>query len=321
MLVSQLGFIPGNGICVASRVSNLQSKFPFLYRLLLRAATSGSGAEDGKSNGGCMKDGAQDRLCSLPDSPIVLKLYPLAHRDVYSGGKADGRKFKARKRSSSHFSSTEGTGDNAQSKGPEIRHDNKKAVSVIETASANQIQTSAPQKKRKYDKDECTKPPKPAPQTTTIEPFPTMYWLTHPHLRGLISQLEISSTHNVKLLEERLKSRPAYLKSMERAHISYGTNRWKLLTDRDVTDIVSKRHWEGALGLERGVAGIRKHNTIKCLHAHAAHFLAQDSSSIGCGAMETGGEGQNIVGKWVVEALEEMLVSGDWKDLYKVQDT
>eukprot|EP00555_Chaetoceros_dichaeta_P001909 CAMPEP_0198278188 /NCGR_PEP_ID=MMETSP1447-20131203/66250_1 /TAXON_ID=420782 /ORGANISM="Chaetoceros dichaeta, Strain CCMP1751" /LENGTH=105 /DNA_ID=CAMNT_0043973257 /DNA_START=510 /DNA_END=827 /DNA_ORIENTATION=- len=101
---------------------------------------------------------------------------------------------------------------------------------------------------------------------------------------------------------------------MEQAHVSYGTNRWELLTNEDMADIVSKWHWEGALGNERGVAGIRKHNTIKCLHAHAAHFLAQNSSWIGCAATETVGEGENIVGRWAVEAMEEMLKNGSWKD-------
>ena len=61
-LVGQLGYLPGNAICVAAR----SKEVPL-----------------------------------LPDDdevPLVLKLYPLAIREAFAGGKAGGRKFKARRR-------------------------------------------------------------------------------------------------------------------------------------------------------------------------------------------------------------------------------
>ena len=61
-LVSQLGFIPGNAIGVAARAQAVPS------------------------------------LPVSANVPIVLKLYPLAIRDAFAGGKSDGRKFKGRKR-------------------------------------------------------------------------------------------------------------------------------------------------------------------------------------------------------------------------------
>ena len=125
-----------------------------------------------------------------------------------------------------------------------------------------------------------------------IEPFPTQYWLTDPRLRMLISMLEISDDRNVKTMEARLRSNPECLQSMERAHKSYGEERWLLLTDADRT-AVTERRWDGALGSARGVAGISNPKGVKCLHAHAAHYLA------GCE--------DNLVGKWTIEEVGRML--------------
>lgn len=50
------------------------------------------------------------------------------------------------------------------------------------------------------------------------------------------------------------------------------------------------------------------------MHAHATHFLAQNSSWIGCAATKTVGYSENKVGKWVVEVMEEMVKNGVWKD-------
>eukprot|EP00957_Ditylum_brightwellii_P120581 9198688-Ditylum_brightwellii.AAC.1 len=82
--------MPGNAVCVAARHSsypNLQEK-----------------EEEG-------------------EEPTVLMLYPLAIRDVYKGGKSDGRKFKSRKRGVSHTTNvdkgTEKEGDTTT-----MNHDN-----------------------------------------------------------------------------------------------------------------------------------------------------------------------------------------------------
>ena len=125
-----------------------------------------------------------------------------------------------------------------------------------------------------------------------IEPFPTQYWLTDPRLRMLISALEISEDCNVKTMEAKLRSNPEYANSMERAHKSCGQERWLLLTDAD-RKAVTERRWDGALGPARGVAGISNPKGVKCLHAHAAHFLA------GCE--------DNLVGKWTIQEVERML--------------
>ena len=133
-------------------------------------------------------------------------------------------------------------------------------------------------------------------------------------------------------MEQKLKSSPHNLEQMERAHKSYGKARWELLTDEDREEVL-KRGWGEALGVERGVAGIRpkKINSasgdvietwdgVKCLHAHAAHYLAQieewrqSSSQNDCKANNLkeliescNRDDLNLVGKWTVEAVLESI--------------
>ena len=95
--------------------------------------------------------------------------------------------------------------------------------------------------------------------------------------------------------------------------------------------MVRERRWNNALGDERGVAGIRKFEYVKCLHAHAAHYLAycgfvqrqkhQQNEEIQDGMNKQNkitNENdfdstyfvENLVGKWVLEAVEELIMKG-----------
>ena len=209
-LVGQLGYLPGNAVAVSARSSSVP------------------------------------QLGIDRDVPIVLQLYPIAIRDAYAGGKADGRKFKGRKRCAL-----------------------KRSESQDDEADME--------------------------ERVLIEPFPTMYWLTHPLLRALTSKLEIGDTHSVKILEERLSSDDNALELMKETHKAYGEARWKLLTSDDQAEM-DRRRWKESLAGDAGVAGIRKPFAIKCLHTHLAHHLS-------------GGPGskQNVVGKWVLEELCRMV--------------
>jgi len=219
VLTRQLGFLPGNAICVAARKSN-----SIVSRYLCNFSNKDTN--------------------NMIENPIVLQLYPLAIRDSYAGGKIDGRKFKSRKRGNS-------------------------------------------------GKDEKTRRDWQTPDKQgIIEPFPTIYWLTCPKLRTYISYLETSSAHTVKLFQQKLQSDLLSLQSMKEAHLAYGQTRWNLLTKDDKSE-VERRGWKSSLGIERGVAGIRRHDTIKCLHTHAAHYLS--------------GETKNVVGQWVMEAVQELV--------------
>lgn len=123
-----------------------------------------------------------------------------------------------------------------------------------------------------------------------VEPFPTMLWVTNPLLKIYISKLELENRG--RAFEERIQKDEALLASMKRAHRAYAKARQELLTEAD-REWIRDQKWDGAFSLERGVAGIRNFATIKCLHAHAAHYWS------GCQ--------DNVVGKWVAEEVTELL--------------
>lgn len=293
-LQSQLGFIPGNAICVAARHSK-----------------------------------ELDALVEEQQQPSVLKLYPMAVRESYRGGRSDGRAFKGRRRGAMRVEECKEQNDTdtgsathdvneAQSSGNgrENRKDRAWLVESPRTAKSDQsneevVSTNDTVHNNNNERNNHRQEEEEEAQTPRriIEPFPTLYWLTSPTLRCAISKLEISKDHNVAKMEERLRSSPDHLRQMERAHKSYGRQRWEILTDEDKANII-QRGWKSSLDETRGVAGIYlkegRYDCVKCLHAHAAHYLAQVAEWMDGG----GGEGQdcdrddlNLVGKWTMEAV------------------
>lgn len=305
-LKAQLGYVPGNAICVAARTS-LEESFNISDAISeiddnLQASSSSS---------------------SPPSSPpSVLKLYPMAVRETYRGGTTDGRKFKGRRRGVER-SSTKGNDektDDSNNQSTTNNTDSKKAKKercwFIESPSngqaavATKIDTVA-----QHDDDDDKEAPE-APKHI-IEPFPTTYWLTSPKLRTYISKMELSKDNNVQTIERRLRSSQEYLNQMERAHKSYGRTRWQLLTSQDRERVI-ERGWENALDERRGVAGISltkgRFDCVKCLHAHAAHYLAQvaeweEEMEMGDAEdEECNRDDLNLVGKWTMEAVEKLLL-------------
>jgi hypothetical protein len=129
--------------------------------------------------------------------------------------------------------------------------------------------------------------------SSLIEPFPTLFWLTHPLLRVWISKLELDGLGS--RLEQRLAASPESLARMEKAHQAYGQERYQLLTEADLA-LIESRGWEAAFAPTRGVAGIRNHAAIKCLHAHAAHFLSEPE-----------GKANNVIGEWVMQEVATLV--------------
>ena len=281
-LKNQLGFVPGNAICVAARTS-LQDVF-----------TSPTPIDSDISG----------------PPPAVLKLYPMAVRETYRGGTTGGRKFKARRRGAERANKSndkaDADNDDSNNNNDGTKKKNKKErrwfiespLSDEQTADATRIDT--PQ-----GDDESPK--------HIIEPFPTMYWLTSPKLRILISKMELSKDNSVQTMEQRLRSSQDNLNQMERAHQSYGRSRWNLLTPQD-KESVMQRGWENALDERRGVAGISltkgRFDCVKCLHAHVAHYLAQVAEEL---EEEWNDDGEctrddlNLVGKWTMESISEAV--------------
>lgn len=291
-LKAQLGFVPGNAICVAARTS-LQEVFP-----------SPSTETDNDNN------------AAYPSSvtpPAVLKLYPMAIRETYRGGTTDGRKFKSRRRGADHVKKQQcNDGDdneNEETKKMEKLKTKKERRWFIESPvseeqAANATRIDIPQNDDDNDEHESAK-------KHIVEPFPTMYWLTSPKLRILISQMELSKDNNVQTMEARLRSSQSYLDQMERAHESYGRTRWELLTSQDKESVV-QRGWGNALDERRGVAGISlkkgRFDCVKCLHAHVAHYLAQVAEWEEEEKGECVRDDLNLVGKWTMESIEAALL-------------
>ena len=282
LLVSQLGYMPGNAIGVVGRVQNLMELYPCLYELLAKVDSKRYA-----KNNITVGKGEDENNFIATSSPTALKLYPLALRKVFKGGKS-GRKFKSRKRGHNEISQKEPN-----------EHDAKADTNLQQSTDDNGTQSK---ETNGIDTD------------SVVEPFPTMYWLTHPLLRTLISQIELGSTQNVIQVQETLASSTEHLSKMKKAHESYGKQRWNLLTDDDKKD-VTVRKWTDAVGSVRGVAGIRKYETVKCLHTHSAHYLAflgQNTKLDNKLSDETSGGiiEENLIGKWTLQAVERVVKKG-----------
>ncbi len=312
-LKSQLGYIPGNAICVAAR-----SPPHFLECGKVQL-------EDGekcskhvhekmqKTNGGKVRNDDDDEAAS----PSVVKLYPIAVRESYCGGKKDGRKFKGRKRGNMRRKEDDQAVIDATD--DHIRHDDSEHEESARGKAVRGWFVDSSEENNGQNSDRSSTVGQNYTVTASnqiIEPFPTLYWLTSPTLRTYISRIELSKTHNVQQMERRLQSSPSHLSQMKRAHKSYGETRWSLLTSSDKQNVLD-RNWGGAIDATRGVAGIRESrwHCVKCLHAHAAHYLAQVAEwemeeRVGVRDKECGREDLNLVGKWTMEAVFEAVRSG-----------
>jgi uncharacterized protein len=298
LLIGQLGFLPGNAIRVSARVKDLRqgpgeavqqqqqqqdADFSLSMERLLLASSAG------KNRNSSNNSDDYDIVLDHDDGqvPVVLQLYPLVYRDEYTGGREDGRKVaKGRKRRLAR----KGTNDNDNADDistPVVRGDNGNHNGNADAPAKSQKLVAVDSLSNDIDAE-----------TVVVEPFPTIYWLTHPLLRVWISQLELDGL-GVRL-QQRLADpgSEALLERMKRAHEAYAMERVQLLTPADVA-LVQARHWEDALlTTGRGVAGVRNPKAVKCLHAHAAHYLSDVCSN---------GSSDNVVGEWVMQEVHKML--------------
>jgi hypothetical protein len=281
-LLRQLGYLPGNALEVVARVEDFFQ-----------------GSETSKISAG--------RLLKM-DDPVVIKLYPLALRDEADGTKA---RRKRRRNPQSIIDST-GTKNDESSPSipaPSFNDDN------LDNESKADAGTIAPVDNNVDDHTSTVES-----QNPLLEPFPTIFWVTHPKIRALVSKLELdrlgshfeqllarhqldsSCTNDEQMQQEQqqqqqqkeLKQQPSPLESMKRAHAAYGQERHDLILPQD-WEYIRQRKWERAFSTSnRGVAGIRNPASVKCLHAHLAHYLS------GCQ--------HNIVGKWVAERVVKLLI-------------
>lgn len=348
-LIRQLGYLPGNALRVVARVEDAFSPED-LERIFAAAAVAPKTTTARQSESATATDASNTNVSSnlnnnndsenkvttdtngtttinanqtnerraknmtsvirtIIKEPLVIKLYPLVLRDESSSTK----RRRKRRREEVNNNSTNHHGTNKNETAPA----NANANATIPTTGTGTDPA------RNAIGVAVADSSKSAP---LMEPFPTIYWVTHPLIKALISKLELDRVNvqfEKRLLDEdgeRNQSgncnptaencnnegdchSSAPLASMRRAHKSYGKERRGLLSSRDMEYVKGRRWYDVSSSNGKnstapfsdgcGVAGIRNPKAVKCLHSHAAHYWS--------------GNDDNIVGYWVWERLK----SGD----------
>ena len=109
-----------------------------------------------------------------------------------------------------------------------------------------------------------------------IAPFPTLYWLSCPELGRAVSRLEMGGL--IQQLDQRLEGDDELAASLHADHERYVAQRWGLLSEEDRAAV----HESGLHDMlhQRGIGGLSHWRSVKCLHLHLAHYLA-DRNAIG----------------------------------------
>ena len=102
-----------------------------------------------------------------------------------------------------------------------------------------------------------------------MAPFPSHLWLTCPRLSAQLSELErigaIERLHRILMGSRELQGRFA------EDHRRCITHRWSLLTEQDRHAV--RRANMAHVFHRRGIGGVRRWMSIKCLHLHFAQHL------------------------------------------------
>lgn len=112
-------------------------------------------------------------------------------------------------------------------------------------------------------------------------PFPTVFWLTCPYLVAAVGQLEAEGW--VERLTEEFRQDEELAAELDRAHQEYAAYRRELLSQlpREARVYLEQHPREARVVLHSGVGGAREFVTLKCLHAHLAHYLARAANPVG----------------------------------------
>ena len=109
-----------------------------------------------------------------------------------------------------------------------------------------------------------------------IAPFPTMFWLSCPELGRIISRLEMSGL--IQQLDDRLAQDDELAAALQSDHERYVVQRWQLLNETEQLQVRDAGLYD--MFQKRGIGGLNHWRSVKCLHLHFAHHLA-DSNAIG----------------------------------------
>ena len=137
--------------------------------------------------------------------------------------------------------------------------------------------------KRPGDARPCCEPTPGVPPTWA--PFPTVFWLTCPHLRSAVATLE--SRGMIEGVRRRIREDVEFRREYEDANARYALQRIGLLdaADRAGLHIDAQKDGPGAGMLrvieESGVGGAADWTGVKCLHMNVADFMAGNANPVG----------------------------------------
>lgn len=103
------------------------------------------------------------------------------------------------------------------------------------------------------------------------QPFPTIHYLTCPHLVKEVSRLEEKGW--ISRFENRIANDETFRSAYMLAHEAVRTKRMEMLTPGDY-------RWKEVLS-QTGTGGINELSKVKCLHLHVADYLAGIPNPVG----------------------------------------
>ncbi len=119
---------------------------------------------------------------------------------------------------------------------------------------------------------------------SSIEIFPTLYWLTCPYLRKEMALLEGEGL--IAHFEKRIQEEPDFAALVEQNHESYARRRLALIPTVVQENLREEYPDRYRVLSETGVGGIRSLEGVKCLHTHVADYLTHGENPIGAEVME-----------------------------------
>ncbi len=108
----------------------------------------------------------------------------------------------------------------------------------------------------------------------TVEPFPTLFWLTCTSVVQQISRLEHGGA--IQWLQQHIQSDATFRSRVHQDHRAYIARRHQALRADDIACVRLEPWWTKFQS--RGIGGIENWDAVKCLHLHYAHHLALGST-------------------------------------------
>lgn len=124
-----------------------------------------------------------------------------------------------------------------------------------------------------------TTPVLPLDDRSVPELFPTVYWLSCPHLCKAVAALE--SEQLIERFRARLQEDPELASRLDLRHRDYALERASLI-DPDALESLKRSHPRlYKRVVEPGIGGIDIGGGVKCLHLHLADYLSRGANPIG----------------------------------------